>query len=90
MTRKVAKQPKKVKPNLNKPEPRKVIHLSYIRVYHEVLKHEEILDVELDDIFNATIAVMDENLAKLKMSVEPEDEDVEILVSEVMKRLCDK
>lgn len=90
MTRKAVKPAKKVKPNLNKPEPRKVIHLSYLRVYHEVLKHEEILDIELDDIFNATVEVIDQHLVKMKMSVEPEAEDIEILVSEVMERLTQK
>lgn len=90
MSRKVAKPVKKVKTNLNKPEPRKVIHLNYLRVYHEVLKHEEILDIELDDIFNATVEVIDGHLVKMKMSVEPEAEDIEVLVSEVMQRLTQK
>jgi len=74
---------------LNKPV-KEVVHLGYLAVYHEVLKHEDILDIELSEIYNVVQEVIRENLVKLKMSNEPDGTDIEILVSEVMSRLCDK
>uniref|UniRef100_A0AAU8KXC0 Uncharacterized protein n=1 Tax=Pantoea phage Survivor TaxID=3232176 RepID=A0AAU8KXC0_9CAUD len=88
-SKKPAKQ-NKVKPNLNKPAPKPVVHLDYLRVYHEVLKHEDVLDIELDDIFAATMRVLEDNLAKSKLSKEPDNLAVEILVSKVMEELVDK
>lgn len=88
-SKKPAKQ-NKVKPNLNKPAPKPVVHLDYLRVYHEVLKHEDVLDIELDDIFAATMRVLEDNLAKSKLSKEPDNLGVEILVSKVMEELVDK
>ncbi len=88
-SKKPAKQ-NKVKPNLNKPAPKPVVHLDYLRVYHEVLKHEDVLDIELDDIFAATMRVLEDNLAKSKLSKEPDGLGVEILVSKVMEELVDK
>ena len=88
MAKKPAKQ-NKVKRNLNKPAPKPVVHLDYLRVYHEVLKHEEVLDYDLDDIFNATIKVLEENLVDKKLSQQPNGYDVEVLVSLVMEELVD-
>lgn len=88
-SKKPAKQ-KKVKVNLNKPAPRPVVHLEYLRVYHEVLKHEEVLDYDLDDIFNATIKVLEANLVDKKLSQQPDGYDVEVLVSLVMEELVDR
>lgn len=87
--KKPAKQ-NKVKRNLNKPAPRPVVHLDYLRVYHEVLKHEEVLDIDLDVIFQGTIKVLEENLVDKKLSQEPNGYDVEVLVSLVMEELVDK
>lgn len=88
-SKKPAKQ-KKVKANLNKPGPRPVVHLDYLRVYHEVLKHEEVLDYDLDVIFDATIKVLETNLVDKKLSQQPNGYDVEVLVSLVMEELVDK
>lgn len=86
---KPAKQ-KKNKPNLNRPAPRPVVHLDYLRVYHEVLKHEEILDYDLDKIFDATIKVLETNLVDKKLSQRPDGYNIEVLVSLVMEELVDK
>lgn len=68
--------------------PKEVIHLDYLRVYHEVLKHEDVLDIELDQIFDATVSVVQDKLAKGKLTEQPEPESVEIMVKEVMEKLC--
>lgn len=86
---KPAKQ-KKTKPNLNRPAPRPVVHLDYLRVYHEVLKHEEVLDYDLDKIFDATIKVLETNLIDKKLSQKPDGYNIEVLVSLVMEELVDK
>ena len=83
------KKPAQSKPRAVKPRPPKeVVHLDYLRVYHEVLKHEDVLDIELDQIFDATISVVQQRLAKGKLCDVPDPTVVEIMVKEVMDKLC--
>lgn len=71
-----------------KVRPKEVVHLDYLRVYHEVLKHEDVLDIELDQIFGATMTVVQRRLSKGKLNDAPDPTDVEIMVKEVMDKLC--
>lgn len=83
-----SKTQKKVKSNLNKPEPRPIIHVNYLQVYHEVLKHEEVLDVELDVIFGHVQTVFDESLTASGMVKPPSPEAIEQLVSKSLDLIC--
>lgn len=66
---------------------KEIVHLDYLRVYHEVLKYEEILDIDLDTIYNAVLACFQCKLAKDKMSDVPDPIDIEIMIKEVMDKL---
>lgn len=66
---------------------KEIVHLDYLRVYHEVLKYEEILDIDLDTIYNAVLVCFQRKLAKDKMSDVPETIDIEIMIKEVMDKL---
>ncbi|QGH72120.1 hypothetical protein N1M2_260 [Klebsiella phage N1M2] len=57
MARKTPKQAKKVKMNEQSISRREMIHLDYLNVYNEVLKHEEVLDLDIDIILEATKTV---------------------------------
>lgn len=81
---------RKVKPNLSKLRAGEVLHLNYLRVYHEVLKHEDILDIELDDIYAAVVFVLQRRLSKCKLQEVPDPVDIEVLVKETMDRLVVK
>lgn len=65
-----------------------ILNLDYLRVYHEVLKHEDVLDIDLDQIYNATICVLQRKLTKGKLVEKPDPTDIEIIIKEVMDKLC--
>lgn len=88
MARKTIKVAKKVKPNTSRPAVKEIVHVHWLKAYHEVLKHEEVLDIELDVIYGAFSDVIKDNIIKSKMSEEPDNTDIEILVSKVMHQLC--
>lgn len=77
------------KPKFNSAKIRKseVVHLDYLRVYHEVLKYEDVLDIELDRIFDATVAVVQRKLGLGKLDTVPDSVSFEVMVREVMDRL---
>lgn len=90
MSRKQKAVEKKVKPNLNKPPVRPVLHINYLRVYHEVLKFEEVMDIELDKIFNKTMDVIQSHIESGKMGQEPHDDFIDDLVFEIIDQLKKK
>lgn len=65
-----------------------ILNLDYLRVYHEVLKHEDVLDIDLDQIYAATVCVLQRKLNKSKLVEKPDPTDIEIIVKEVMDKLC--
>lgn len=71
----------------SKSRSKEIVHLDYLRVYHEVLKYEEVLDVDLDTIFNAVMSNLQRKLAKDKLSEIPDPTDIEIIIKEVMDKL---
>lgn len=88
MSRKAIKAPKKIKPNTSRPPAKPVLHVQWLRAYHEVLKHEDVLDVELDVIYDAFQDVIKDTSVSAKMSDEPDGMAIEIVVSKVMEQLC--
>lgn len=71
----------------SKTRSKEIVHLDYLRVYHEVLKYEEVLDIDLDAIFNAVMTNLQRKLAKDKLSEIPDPTDIEIIIKEVMDKL---
>lgn len=71
----------------SKSRSKEIVHLDYLRVYHEVLKYEDVLDIDLDTIFNAVMCNLQRKLAKDKLSDTPDPINIEIIIKEVMDKL---
>lgn len=71
----------------SKSRSKEIVHLDYLRVYHEVLKYEDVLDIDLDTIFNAVMANLQRKLAKDKLCEVPDPINIEIIIKEVMDKL---
>lgn len=87
MARKMPKQAKKVKMNEQSISRREMIHLDYLNVYNEVLKHEEVLDLDIDIILEATKTVFSNELSLSKLASSPTPEELEALVEKVLVHL---
>lgn len=66
---------------------KEIIHLDYLRVYHEVLKYEEVLDIDLDTIYEAVMSNLQRKLARDKLTEVPDPVEIEIIIKEVMDKL---
>lgn len=66
---------------------KEIIHLDYLRVYHEVLKYEEVLDIDLDTIYEAVISNLQRKVARDKLTEVPDPVEIEIIIKEVMDKL---
>lgn len=82
----MAKKPK-VKVNLNKPAKRPIVNIQYFRVYNEVLKFEEVMDIDLDIIAEVVIDVMTDAAMESKLGDEPTESQIEALVSKIVDEL---
>lgn len=78
---------KKVKPNLNRPEARPVINLGYLKVYNEVLKFEEVQDIDLDTIHSVILGTFVDEVNERKLSPEPDQFEIETLVEKIVDKL---
>lgn len=85
----MAKQvkPKKVKANPNSVSRREMIHMDYINVYNEVLKFEEVVDVDIDHILSCTKDVLAEELSLTKLASSPSSEELETLADKILDRV---
>lgn len=63
---------------------KEIVHLEYLSVYNEVLKYEDVMDIDLDDIYTACVKVIQRRLDKGKLVDCPQSGDIEILAKEVM------
>jgi hypothetical protein len=66
---------------------KEIVHLDYLRVYHELLKYEEVMDIELDVIYDAVVGNLQRKLAKGKLCDVPDSVEIEIIIKEVMDKL---
>lgn len=87
MARKLPKQAKKVKMNEQSISRREMIHLDYLNVYNEVLKYEEVLDLDIDIILEAAKTVFRNELSLSKLATSPTQEELEVLVKKVLEHL---
>lgn len=87
----MAKQakPKKVKANPNSVNRREMIHMDYLNVYNEVLKHDEVLDIDIDVILTVTKDVLAEELSLSKLSTAPDAFELEGLKDKILDKLND-
>lgn len=87
MSNKQAKQVKKVKQNTQSINRREMIHMDYLNVYNEVLKHEEVLDMDIDVILESTKTVLQNELSLSKLASTPTPEELEALVDKVLDHI---
>lgn len=66
---------------------KEIIHLDYLRVYHEVLKYEEVLDIDLDTIYEAVVSNLQRKATRDKLTEVPDPVEIEIIIKEVMDKL---
>lgn len=77
----------KAKFPVSKARTKAVVHLDYLRVYHELLKYEDVLDIDIDHIYEAVIDNINRKLAKTKLNGVPDPSEIEIIIKEVMDKL---
>lgn len=85
---KQAKQ-KKTKVNPAKVNRREMIHMDYLNVYNEVLKFEEVVDLDIDFILGVTKEVLSEELSLSKLSSTPSPHELEALAEKILDRIRD-
>lgn len=66
---------------------KKVIHVEYTRAYHELLKFEEVLDIELDRIYQAFLKSLADFRKDRDLSKVPSLKDIELLIYKTLDRL---
>lgn len=66
---------------------RKTIHIEYSRAYHEVLKYEDILDFDIDHIFQTFLKVIAELREERDLDKYPLQEDIDKIVTLVIEKL---
>lgn len=66
---------------------KKVIHVEYTRAYHELLKFEEVLDIDLDRIYQAYLKSLADFRIVKDLSQVPEKKDIELLIYNTLDRL---
>jgi len=77
----------KAKFPVSKSRAKAVVHLDYLRVYHELLKYEDVLDIDIDSIYEAVVDNINRKLAKAKLNTPPDPSEIEIIIKEVMDKL---
>lgn len=66
---------------------KKIIHIEYIRVYHEILKFEEVIDIDIDRIFQAYLKLL-ADVRKIKnLSKPPTRFDIDCMVDLLLMKL---
>lgn len=70
-----------------KKENRKTIHIEYSRAYHEILKYEDILDFDLDRIYQTYLKVISELREDRNLNTYPLQGDIDNVVMLVIRRL---
>lgn len=86
----MSKQPNKKSSPLAKVRSKEVIHMDYFDVYHGVLKFEEVLDHDIDEILEAVKTVLSRKQRKVKLVAPPSESEIETLIKEVLDQVCKK
>lgn len=81
------KRPKKSKQNPVSISRREMIHLDYLNVYNEVLKYDEIIDLDIDLILDITKSVFQRELSLSKLASSPTPEELHALAIKVIDEI---
>lgn len=87
MSRKVGKTPKKIKQNVERVNRREMVHIDYLNVYNEVLKFEEVLDIDIDVILDVTKSVFSRELSLSKLASSPTQDELQALTHQIIDEL---
>lgn len=66
---------------------REMIHLDYLNVYNEVLKYDEVIDLDIDLILDVTKSVFKRELSLSKLASSPTQEELEILTIKIIDEI---
>lgn len=77
----------KAKPKTVKVNKREMIHLDFLNVYNEVLKYNDVIDLDIDDILDVTKQILQEELSLNKMAVSPDAEVLSELAVKIVDRI---
>lgn len=67
----------------------KLIHTEYLRAYHELLKHEEVVDINIDFIFQTYLRTVAELRVRKDLLLPPTQKDIELLKDLVLDKLSE-
>lgn len=74
---------------MGKKRQRKLIHVEYIRAYHNILKYEEVIDIELDIIYQTYLNVIARLRSEIDLTKSPEKNDIlyveELVIDKLLK-----
>lgn len=65
----------------------KTIHVEYTRAYHETLKYEEVLNIDLDRIYQTYLKVLAEMRATKDLSRAPHQSDIDRIVDAILDKI---
>lgn len=54
----------------------KTLHTEYLRVYHEVLKYEEVIDINIDFIFQTFLKIVAQVREKVDLTIPPGQREI--------------
>lgn len=66
---------------------RRIIHVEYTRVFNEVLKYEEVMDIDLDKIFQYYLKLIADTRKIKNLSKPPTRNDIDALVDLLIVQL---
>lgn len=65
----------------------KVVHIEYFRAYNEVLKHDEVIDINIDLIFQTYLRVIADLRSKKDLISGPTQTDIDLVKGLLLDRL---
>lgn len=87
MSRQKPEKKKKPKQNTERVNRREMVHMDYLNVYNEVLKYEEVLDLDIDLILDVTKTVLGRELSLSKLASSPGPEELAELATKVIDEI---
>ncbi|AEV89454.1 hypothetical protein OBP_017 [Pseudomonas phage OBP] len=84
---KATKPAKKVKQNVERVNRREMIHMDFLDVYNEVLKYEEVIDLDIDLILDVTKSVFARELSLSKLASSPTPEELHDMATKIIDEI---
>lgn len=68
----------------------KNVHIEYLRVYNDILKYEDVLDFELDYIYQTYLRVLAKLRSQIDFTKPPKQKDLDFLRDKVLDAIVNK